>query len=109
MMMSAEWGPGVMNDLCRMRSVVSCVKDLLVAAVLLSCCCIDLVKGLPNGAPIDSGVCNDLTPLHGSASLPCPADVCDFRLSLISIDGEQVPTGHNFYRCGAVHKCEFVL
>ncbi len=83
---------------------------LFVSAALLSSYSINLVSGLPDGAPTNldlyPSVCSDLTPQHlENVAQPCLPASCEFSLIVDSIDSGQVLAGQeNFYRCGAVHR-----
>lgn len=64
--------------------------------------------GLPTGAPTFSTVCTDMTQQHaGILPMSCDPGSCPFTLTLLQVDGEDVPAGREaFYRCGSLHTSE---
>ncbi|KAL5500338.1 hypothetical protein EMCRGX_G011883 [Ephydatia muelleri] len=78
-----------------------CCYPSVVHLLLLALFLVRPLGAFPSGAP--TGACNTLLPQHdGTSPEDCGTD-CPFSLSLISIDGQQVSSNLNQYRCGAVH------
>ena len=64
------------------------------------------VFALPGGAP--TSACGTLTQSHGGISpVDCGTD-CPFSVSLVAVDGEDVPSDTRTYKCGSLHTRETI-